>query len=293
GLSEIWSGITQFKFIKNLIKKIENKEYDFEKLSFDLNDISSSCFQKDNLAPAAIGKKDSIILASKKIKEIKTILSDNTGDAYKTIDIDQDKIFSYEGFSTDTSVSFTAQSFKTVRILHEDSANLAIISRLLRSLYLHREIREKGGAYGGFALYNSENGIFSFASYRDPNIQRTIDTYTKACDFIRQSDSYSDNDIKEAILQVCADIDKPETPGPASINAFYRDFIGLSDEIRANFKEKLLSTTKEQIQNTAEKYFSSYESQNKGTVVISSKEMLEKTNQDLKEGQEPYKIIKI
>ncbi|MCP3898982.1 MAG: peptidase M16, partial [Desulfobacteraceae bacterium] len=46
GLSEIWSGITQFKFIKNLIKKIENKEYDFEKLSFDLNDISSSCFQK-------------------------------------------------------------------------------------------------------------------------------------------------------------------------------------------------------------------------------------------------------
>ncbi len=293
GLSEIWSGITQFKFIKNLIKRIENKEYDFNKLSFDLNDISNSCFQKNNLAPAAIGKKDSIILASKKIKEIKTILSDNTGDAYKTIDIDQDKTFSYEGFSTDTSVSFTAQSFKTVRIIHEDSASLAIISRLLRSLFLHREIREKGGAYGGFALYNSENGIFSFASYRDPNIQRTIDTYTNACDFIRQSDSYSDNDIKEAILQVCADIDKPETPGPASINAFYRDFIGLSDEIRANFKEKLLSTTKEQIQNAAEKYFSSYENQNKGTVVISSKEMLENANKDLKEGQEPFKIIKI
>ena len=293
GLSEIWSGITQYRFIKDLIKRIENKNYDFSKLSLDLNDISSSSFQKNNLTPAVIGGKDSIIQAGKKIKKIKNILPDNTGDASKTIDIKQDKTFPHEGFSTDTAVSFTAQSFKTVRIIHEDSASLAIISRLLRSLYLHREIREKGGAYGGFALYNSENGIFSFASYRDPNIQRTIDTYKKSCDFIKQADSYSDDDIKEAILQVCADIDKPETPGPASINAFYRSIVGLSDEIRINFKQKLLATTKDKILVAADKYFDSYDNKDKGTVVISSKEMLTKANKELKKGQKPFKIEEI
>ncbi|MCK5541223.1 MAG: insulinase family protein [Desulfobacterales bacterium] len=292
-LSEIWSGITQYRFIKDLIKRIEGKDYDYSKLSSDLNDISKLSFQKNNLTPAVIGGKDSIVQASKKIKEIKNILAENTGNASKTIAINQDKTFPHEGFSTDTSVSFTAQSFKTVRIIHEDSASLAIISRLLRSLYLHREIREKGGAYGGFALYNSENGIFSFASYRDPNIQRTLDTYQKSCDFIKQKDSYSDDDIKEAILQVCADIDKPETPGPASINAFYRNIVGLSDEIRANFKEKLLATTKEKILIAAEKYFDSSDMKNKGTVVISSKEMLTKTNKELKKGQKPLKIEKI
>jgi Zn-dependent M16 (insulinase) family peptidase len=290
GLSEIWSGITQYRFIKNLIKRIEKKGYDFGTLSSDLNDISNSSFQKNNITPAVIGEKESIIQASKKIKEIKNVLGKNRGDGYKIFDLNQDKTLPYEGWSTDTSVSFTAQSFKTVRIIHEDSASLAIISRLLRSLYLHREIREKGGAYGGFAMYNSENGIFSFASYRDPNILRTINTYQKSCDFIKQADSYSDDDIKEAILQVCADIDKPETPGPASISAFYRNFVGLSDEIRENFKQKLLATTKEKITNTANKYFDSYNDKEKGTVVISSKEMLEKANKDLNKGQKPLKI---
>jgi len=293
GLSEIWSGITQYRFINDLIKRIENEEYDFSKLSLDLNNISKSCFQKNSIKPAVIGGKDSIVQASKKINEIKSILPENKGDAYKIIDINQEKTFPHEGFCTDTSVSFTAQSFKTVRILHEDSASIAIISRLLRSLFLHREIREKGGAYGGFALYNSENGIFSFASYRDPNIQRTIDTYQTSSDFIKKTDSYSNDDIKEAILQVCADIDKPETPGPASINAFYRSIVGLSDEIRENFKQKLLATTKDKILIAAEKYFDSFDKKDKGTVVISSKEMLEKTNKELKDGQKRFKIEKI
>ncbi|MCD4743502.1 MAG: insulinase family protein [Desulfobacteraceae bacterium] len=297
GLSEIWSGITQYQFIKNLIKKIESKNYDFDKLSIDLKEISSSVFQNENLKPAAIGQKNSLLLADREVKKMKSILSKNTGDAYRTINIDMDKssdnTLPHEGWSINTSVSFTAQAFQTVRIVHEDSASLAVISRLLRSLYLHREIREKGGAYGGFALYNSENGIFSFASYRDPNIQQTLDTYLKACDFIRQPDAYSDDDIKEAILQVCADIDKPETPGPSAIKAFYRDIVGLSDEIRENFKQTLLKTTKEKIKDAADKYFDSYDSKDKGTVVISSKEMLEKTNKDLKKGQKLFKINKI
>ncbi|MCK5098033.1 MAG: peptidase M16, partial [Desulfobacteraceae bacterium] len=293
GLSEIWSGISQYRFIKDLIKRIENKDYGFDKLSSDLNKILTSAFQKNNLKPAAIGGEESIIAADNKVKEIKKILNDDIGNGFRTIDMDMDTTAPHEGWSINTSVSFTAQSFKTVRVVHEDSATLSIISRLLRSLYLHREIREKGGAYGGFALYNSENGIFSFASYRDPNIERTLDTYQKACDFIRQPDSYSDDDIKEAILQVCADIDKPETPGPASINAFYRSFIGLSDEIRENFKQQLLATTKAKITNTANKYFDSYDDKEKGTVVISSKEMLEQANKDLNKGQKPFKINKI
>ena len=37
----------------------------------------------------------------------------------------------------------------------------ALADRLAEAFaeYLHREIREKGGAYGGFALYNAEDGL--------------------------------------------------------------------------------------------------------------------------------------
>lgn len=52
--------------------------------------------------------------------------------------------------------------------------------------YLHREIREKNGAYGGGARYNSLNGLLSFYSYRDPRTLETLETYTKVIDWVQQ-----------------------------------------------------------------------------------------------------------
>jgi len=145
-----------------------------------------------------------------------------------------------EGWSTSSAVSFVAQTFKAVRMQHEDAPALSVISKVLRSMYLHREIREKGGAYGGFAVYNSEDGLFSFASYRDPHIVNTLITYKSAFDFIK-SGNYTSEDIKEAILQICSEIDKPHPPGPAAKKAFFRKIVSLSDDMRRHFKERLLA----------------------------------------------------
>lgn len=41
---------------------------------------------------------------------------------------------------------------------------LRVLSGLLTWKYLHREIREKGGAYGGGSA--CQNGVFNFFSYR-------------------------------------------------------------------------------------------------------------------------------
>jgi presequence protease len=136
-----------------------------------------------------------------------------------------------EGWSTSSAVSFTARTFETVRFGHDDAPALSVIAKLLRSLYLHREIREKGGAYGGFSIYSPEDGQFCMASYRDPHIVNTLNVYEKAFEFIRSGD-FSDEDIKEALLQVCSEIDKPDPPGPAARKAFYRTILSLSDEAR-------------------------------------------------------------
>lgn len=43
--------------------------------------------------------------------------------------------------------------------------SLRLLARLMTAKFLHTEIREKGGAYGGGA-HISHNGIFNFYSYR-------------------------------------------------------------------------------------------------------------------------------
>ena len=54
----------------------------------------------------------------------------------------------------------------------------------MRTHYLHREIREKNGAYGGGATYSATNGIFSFFSYRDPKTLETLKTYQDSIEWV-------------------------------------------------------------------------------------------------------------
>jgi hypothetical protein len=166
---------------------------------------------------------------------------------------------------------------------HADAPALAVISKILRSMYLHREIREKGGAYGGFAIYNPEDGLFCFGSYRDPHIVATLTAYAAAADFAR-SGNYSDEDVKEAILQVCSEIDKPDPPGPAARKAFYRKIVSLSDEIRSQFKTRLLSLTRNDVMQAAGKYFGMPAEQH-AVAVISNEEKLKEANQQLVNSQ--------
>ncbi len=156
-------------------------------------------------------------------------------------------------------------------------------------MYLHTEIREKGGAYGGFSIYNPEDGLFSLCSYRDPHILRTFRIYDRAGEFIT-SENYSNEDIKEAILQVCSDIDKPDPPGPAAKKAFFRNLVGLTDDARNKFKSSLLSMTKKKVMETAARYFSENKIE-KGNVAISNEDKLKAVNRELKDN--PFKIFKI
>ncbi len=293
-INELWYGIAQYQLIKKIIEQIgsgDNKDRVLESLAEQLNNIAQSILIKGNFKPALIGGASAIFDGDKKINQIHGNLPNSQKGSFFTPDISFDSTVPFDGWHTNTSVSFVGQSFKTVRITHVDSPGLAVISKILRAMYLHREIREKGGAYGGFAVYNTEEGIFSFGSYRDPHIKRTLDVYKNACDFMING-NYSQTDVKEAILQVCSEIDKPETPGPAAMKAFYRNITKLSDEMRQQFKDALLSLDKKRIQAIAETYFTIDDAQ-KGTAVISSKAQLEKANKQFEKEGKSLKLFKI
>jgi Zn-dependent M16 (insulinase) family peptidase len=279
-LSENWSGIHQIKAIKGITDDLSDRS--LKSIAKDLSTIATTLFTPENLKIALIGENSELAQGLKWINQnevlsgINSQVSPKNSDHY---DFALDSKMTREGWSTSSAVSFVAQTFQAVRRQHKDAPALSVISKLLRSVYLHREIREKGGAYGGFALYNSEDGLFSFASYRDPHIVATLNTYKNAFEFIR-SGNYTSEDIKEAILQVCSEIDKPHPPGPAAKKAFFRKIISLSDDMRQQFKENLLSLTKKQVTQAAEKYFSSSD-KNQAVAVISGEDALKTANQKL------------
>jgi hypothetical protein len=276
-LSETWNGVHQLQTIKRLTDDIT--EQDLIALADNLSVIGSTLFTQKNFQMALIGEDSTMTGAHSCARSLFDGFKPGTDDGFKAPDISMVDGAIREGWSTSSAVSFVALAFETVRMAHEDAAALAVISKILRSMYLHREIREKGGAYGGFALYSPEDGLFSFASYRDPHIVSTLEAFDNAAAFIR-SGSFSDEDVKEAILQVCSEIDKPDPPGPAARKAYYRKLISLGDEMRIRFKSRLLSLTRGQVMQAAGKYFDKNETQ-KAVAVISGEDKLKAANEKL------------
>lgn len=150
---------------------------------------------------------------------------------------------------------FVAKSLITVPKMHEDFSKLVIMCKLISSKYLLREVREKGGAYGSGARL-SNTGILNFFSYRDPNTDKTMQVFNHAANWVVEAKEYSDKDIEESKLGVFQDIDRPVEPGRRGLNYFTH---GETDEIRQEFRRRLLDVTKDDVIRVADKYLNNQE----------------------------------
>jgi len=275
-LDEKWHGLSQYMFLKQLTEDLSDKK--LNALASDLSEIASLLFSKDHMHLTIIGESDALNTVENSVRNFQSNLPEkkNTTPLIDLLDFNPTLSPRYEAWTTATSVSFVAQTFPGVRRKDPDAPVVAVVSKLLKSLYLHKEIREKGGAYGAYATVDFEDGLFHFISYRDPHIRQTLQTYAKVTDFLCNG-HYDDTDINEAIIQVCSDIDRPDTPASKARKAFWRKLTGLTDDLRKQFKEQILSVTRSQVMDISQKYFMGLGQ--KGTIgVVSSSDKVEQYN---------------
>ena len=160
---------------------------------------------------------------------------------------------SVTGWLHNLPVAYVSRVFRTVPYTHADAPTLMVLAKLLRADFLHREIREKGGAYGGMAGHNSDGGLFSMLSYRDPHLERTLDVYRQAVEWACRAD-FSDEMIKQSILTAFADLDRPLSPGSRGYREFVHQQQGLTHEMLQAFRNGILSTTQEKLAHVAQVY---------------------------------------
>jgi Zn-dependent M16 (insulinase) family peptidase len=150
-------------------------------------------------------------------------------------------------------VAFNVRIFKTVRFTHPDAAALLVLSNYLRDTFLHRELREKGGAYGGYAQAGIASGTFYFGSYRDPNIVRTYDTFGAAVRWVVEGDIAAEP-LKEAILGACGDVDPLESPDIKGRREATNKVTGFTREERERFKQRLLQVGADDLRRVTSTY---------------------------------------
>jgi len=158
-----------------------------------------------------------------------------------------------EARTVSVPVAFNVRVFKTVRYTHRDSPALLVLANYLRDRFLHRELREKGGAYGGYAQAGVASGTFYLGSYRDPNIVRTYDVFDQAVRWIVDDDIDAEG-LKEAILGSCGDVDPLESPDIKGRREATNRVTGFTREARERFKQRLLAVTTDDLRRVARAY---------------------------------------
>ncbi|MEZ4598399.1 MAG: insulinase family protein [Syntrophotaleaceae bacterium] len=183
------------------------------------------------------------------------------------------------GWAAPVPVSYVARVFPTVPLTHPDSAGLMVLAKLLRSGYLHREVREKGGAYGGMANFDAHKGLLSMLSYRDPHLLRTLDVYRGAAEWAA-SGRYGEEDIREAILAVFSNLDRPLSPGGKGHRDFEDQLQGVTREMRKIFRERVLAVDRAHLMELAEGYLLQRWAEG-AVAVVSAEELLQQANRQL------------
>ena len=165
-----------------------------------------------------------------------------------------------------------------------------VLARLLRAGYLHREIREKGGAYGGMASYDPEGGLLSLLSYRDPQLVRTLRVFDEAADWAAGG-RFDTEAIDEAVLAVFGDLDRPLAPGSRGAREFANLRQDLTEDLRQQQRERVLAVDRDQLMATAERYLVAGR---KGSVVsvVGGEETLQKANGELS-GEDKLQVERI
>ncbi|CAD8151074.1 unnamed protein product [Paramecium octaurelia] len=147
-----------------------------------------------------------------------------------------------------SQVNCSSRAFKIPYFTHEDTPAIQVLGDCISNSYLHREIREKGGAYGSGCSVRSIMGTFCLWSYRDPNLLNTF----KIFDNIQLD--LDEQKLKEAKLTVFQRLDQPIEPQNKGL-----DYIitGLNYEQVDEMRERVISVSLSQVRDAFDKYLKS------------------------------------
>ena len=100
----------------------------------------------------------------------------------------------------------------------------------------------QGGAYGAFCVFDRHDGAWSYLSYRDPNVQDTLDNYDQTARFLGELE-LSQEELVKSIIGAIGRIDDYQLPDAKGYTSMLRHLLGDTPELRQKLRDQVLSTT--------------------------------------------------
>ncbi|MDX1414581.1 MAG: insulinase family protein [Candidatus Promineifilaceae bacterium] len=147
-----------------------------------------------------------------------------------------------EGLTIPAHVNYVAKGGNLYQLGYQLDGSMSVITNSLRTTWLWEKIRVQGGAYGGFCLFRKHSGVFTYLSYRDPNLTGTLHNYDGTANFLRHID-LSDDELTKSIIGAIGSMDSYQLPDAKGFTSMQRYLIGETDAARQKYRDEVLTTT--------------------------------------------------
>ncbi|XWS68012.1 hypothetical protein CRYUN_Cryun04dG0053700 [Craigia yunnanensis] len=236
-ISEHMGGVSYLEFLQALEEKVDN---DWTGISSSLEEIRKSLLSREGclINMTADGK----------------ILSNTEKFVSKFLDLLPSKSLieraswsarlpsNNEAIVIPTQVNYIGKAANLYDSGYQLNGSAYVISKHISNTWLWDRVRVSGGAYGGFCNFDTHSGVFTFLSYRDPNLLKTLDVYDGTGDFLRELEM-DDDTLSKAIIGTIGDVDAYQLPDAKGYSSLVRYLLGITEEERQRRREEILSTS--------------------------------------------------
>jgi Zn-dependent M16 (insulinase) family peptidase len=186
----------------------------------------------------------------------------------------------FEGLSIPAQVNYVGKGADLFQLGYTLHGSVQVIMNFLRTTWLWERVRVQGGAYGGMARFDIRSGVFTFLSYRDPNLLKTIENYDGTAKYLQEvnQERLSQPELVKSIIGAIGELDAYLLPDAKGFTSLVRFLVGETDRLRQQYRDQLLRTTLADFQafgTVLEKV-----NQAGKVVVVGSAEALQAANQE-------------
>ena len=235
-----------------LYEKVKEIEEDFdgckEELIRSLKEIARRIFRVDNMMMSYTSSREGLEPALDALAAVKGSLNTGGEADHTACVIHCTK--RNEGFKTSSKVQYVARCGNFIDGGQEYTGALQILKVILSYDYLWQNIRVKGGAYGCMSNFNRA-GEGYLVSYRDPNLEKTVEVYEGVVDYLKNF-TVDDRDMNKFIIGTMSNLDRPMNPaakGSRSMNLYMNH---ITEEMLRQERAQILDAGQEDIRRLAD-----------------------------------------
>lgn len=257
-MSDNISGLGFYQFIEKAEVEFEQEKGE---IIHNLKCTMQYIFRQENLLIDLIGTDEAKKLLEGKIAPLlKKFSKEPVSEIQDKVTVQKKN----EGLTTSAQVQYVCRAGNYKKHGLDYVGTLRLLKTILGYEYLWSEVRVKGGAYGCMSNYG-RNGESYFVSYRDPNLEHTIDVYERAADFVRGFEA-DEEIMTKYIIGTISELDIPLTPRTRGSRSMYAYLGNLSYEQLQKERDDILAASEEDVRKLGD-YIAAFMSDNDLCVV--------------------------